>query len=146
MWTKLKVALAGVFLVAAAVACTPSATTVSANLTASADMNGGLPAKATIYYLRGTSAFNGADYASLASNAQATLGADLISTQDVLLSPGDTKTAGRSFEGDLPVAVGVIVGFRAIDTARWRASTSIGQGGANLLTVSIGAGSVSVTK
>lgn len=141
--------LAGLALAAATLAalgCTPASTSVSVTLTAAPDLNGGLPAKATIFYLASTSAFSAADYATLATNPQAALGADLLGTQSVLLSPGGTGTTGRSFEGEGPVAVGVIVGFKAIDRAQWRAVAPVAQGRANMLNVSVGAASVSISR
>nr|WP_323778636.1 type VI secretion system lipoprotein TssJ [Amylibacter sp.] len=127
-------------------ACTPTATSVAMNVTASSDVNGGLPAKATIFYLNSTSSFNGADYGSLAANPSAVLGADLVRTQSVLLSPGQSKQISASFDGEGPSFVGVIVGFKAISTAKWRASTSIAGGKANALTVSLGSSSVNISK
>lgn len=135
MMSRLKLALGAVLASVALIACTPSPTAVAANVTGSADMNGGLPAKATIFYLASTAKFNASDYAALAVNPQATLGADLLGTQDVLLSPGQTKQAGRSFEGEGPSAVGVVVGFRALSTAQWRTTTSIGSGRVNALSL-----------
>lgn len=146
MFTHLKLALGAVLTAVALLGCTPSPTAISANVTGTADMNGGLPAKATIFYLTSTSKFNASDYGSLAANAQAALGADLLGTQDVLLSPGQTKVAGRSFDGEGPSAVGIIVGFKALSTAQWRATTAISSGKLNTLTVSIGSGSVKISK
>ena len=137
------------FAAAAAVVlsgCAPTATSVATNVTGGANMNGGLPSKATIFYLTSTSAFNSADYGSLATNPAAALGADLLGSQSVLLRPGETKMTARSFDGEGPTAVGVIVGFKALGTSQWRTSTAIKQGGANTLTVSIGSGSVSISK
>lgn len=146
MFLRLKLMVAAVMAVFALVSCGPTSTSVASNVVASADLNGGLPAKATIFYLTGTSKFNVADYASLSTNPQAALGADLLGTQSVLLSPGDTKTAARSFDGEGPAAVGVIVGFKAITSSQWRTSTPISGGKANALTVSVGAGSVKISK
>ena len=148
MWTGLKVMVGAVATAAALMACTPAptGTSVAMNVNASAGLNGGLPAKATVFYLTSTSAFNSSDYGSLASNPEAALGATLLKTQTVLLSPGQSKQLSASFDGDGPAAVGVMVGFKAISTAQWRTTTAISSGTVNGLTVSIGAGSVKITK
>lgn len=140
------ISLGAATAVAVLAGCAPTATSVVANVTAGADLNGGLPAKATIYYLSSLAKFNASDYASLANAPEATLGADLLGMQSVLLSPGDSKQAARSFDGEGPAAVGVVVGFRALSTSQWRASTGVTGGKANALTISIGSGSVSISK
>ncbi len=126
--------------------CAPSATSVSLNIAASGGSNGGLPVKATVFYLTSTGKFNSSDYNTLASNPQAALGADLLRSNSVLLSPGQSKSLSTSFDGDGPAAVGVIVGFKAISSAKWRTSANIKSGGANQLTVSIGTNNVSISK
>ncbi|MEM7439070.1 MAG: type VI secretion system lipoprotein TssJ [Pseudomonadota bacterium] len=146
MLLKLKLFLTATLTMFALAACAPTATSVSSNVVAASNLNGGLPAKATIFYLASTSSFNSATYAALSGDAQAALGADLLGKQDVLLSPGDTKTVSRSFDGEGPAAVGVIVGFKALTSSQWRASTSVSGGKANALTVSIGSGSVKISK
>lgn len=146
MFTKALPIAAGIAAAVALNACAPSPTSVAANVSASSDLNGGLPAKATVFYLNSTATFNATDYNTLSTNAQAALGADLVGKQDVLLSPGDLKAIGRSFEGEGPSAVGVIVGFRALDTSQWRATTSLASGKVNTLTIAIGSGSVQISK
>lgn len=146
MLTRTMPAIAGIAAAAVLAACTPADTTVASNVAASADLNGGLPAKATVFYLNSTATFLASDYASLAGDAQATLGADLVAKDEVLLSPGQTKPLARSFPGEGPTAVGVIVGFKSIDTAQWRATTGIAGGKVNTLTIAIGSGSVKISK
>ncbi|MBR9864439.1 MAG: type VI secretion system lipoprotein TssJ [Rhodobacteraceae bacterium] len=146
MLAKFKLASLSLVVAGVMAACTPSPTEVAMNITASAGVNGGLPVKATIYYLNSTSKFNGADYASLAGSPEAVLGADLLRSQSVLLSPGQTKNVSAAFEGEGPVALGVVVGFKAISTAKWRTTTALAGGKVNALTISLGANSVNISK
>lgn len=147
MTRRIFAGVTGAAALVALAACTPQATSVAVNVTGSADLNGGgVPARATVYYLRSTAKFNSLDYAALAGDPQAALGADLISTSSVVVSPGQARQLSASFDGDVPVAVGVVAGFRAIDTAKWRATTSISGGKANALTVAMGSGAVSISR
>ncbi|GGA10596.1 type VI secretion system lipoprotein TssJ [Neptunicoccus cionae] len=146
MLAKLKLTGLSVIVAGVMAACTPSPTEVAMNVTASAGVNGGLPVKATIYYLNSTAKFNGADYASLTASPSAVLGADLVRKESVLLSPGQTKNVSAAFEGEGPAAIGVAVGFKAISTAKWRTTTSLVGGKVNTLTISLGANSVNISK
>ena len=76
MLKTLKLALAGLFAAVALIACTPSDTSVAVNVAAGPDLNGGKPAKLTVFYLNSLAAFNSADYASLANDPQTALGAE----------------------------------------------------------------------
>ena len=144
MIMKLKFTALAMFALIFISACVPKPTTVSTNLTAGPGANGGLPVKATVFYLTSTAKFNSADYFTLVANPEAVLGADLLKTSSVLLSPGQSKPLNASFEGTGPSAVGVVVGFKAIASAKWNATTSIKSGAENLLTVSARAGSLRI--
>ena len=145
MIAKLRLtALAGLAAVLV-LACVPAVTSVSTNATASADANGGLPVKVTLYYLTSTAKFNSVDFFTLDSNPQAALGADLVKTSSVILSPGDTKPLSTTIDGEGPFSVGITAGFKNLASSQWRTSTGL-KSGANMLTVQVGKGSVSVSK
>jgi type VI secretion system protein VasD len=146
MITKLKLTVLAIISLVFVNACASGPTTVSMNFIASADTNGGLPVKVTVFYLSSTSKFNSADYFTLASNPQAALGAELLKVGSVLLSPGQSKSLNATFDAGGPVAVGVIVGFKAIDSAKWNATASVKSGSENLLTVGVTSASVSISK
>jgi type VI secretion system protein VasD len=90
----------------------------AANL--NADIKGnGAPVMLRIYELREQSNFTTADFFALFNNEKATLGADLVRKQELLLQPGESKTL--SLNPDEAVqAVGFFAAFRALDTAQWR--------------------------
>jgi type VI secretion system protein VasD len=146
MFLKLNLTAITILTLIIVSACVPKPTTVSLNVTANAASNGGLPVKATIYYLTSTEKFKAADYFALESGANAVLGADVLESSSVLLSPGQTKQVSANFEAGGPTALGVIVGFKAIDSAQWQSTTSLKSGAENSLTIGIGAASVSISK
>lgn len=77
------------------------------------------PVRVRVFELRNAASFNRADYFSLVERAQATLGADLIDQDEVLLQPGQQLNIQRSLN---PATrhVGLVVGYREIDQAQWR--------------------------
>ncbi|MBN9408789.1 MAG: type VI secretion system lipoprotein TssJ [Burkholderiales bacterium] len=94
---------------------------VSAALRVNLDTQGRpAPVQVRIYELRTAAAFEAADYFSLAGNDKAVLQADLLSRQDYLLRPGETRRLQRRAHADA-TAIGVLAGYREIDTRQWRA-------------------------
>jgi type VI secretion system protein VasD len=77
------------------------------------------PVRVRIYELKNTAGFTRADYFALAERAQATLGADLIDQDEVLLQPGEQLTVRRSL-APATRHVGLVVNYREIDQAQWR--------------------------
>lgn len=78
------------------------------------------PTVLRIYELRSDTVFRQADFFALFDNDAQTLGADLISKREFELLPGQSQ----SYERDAPIEtdfLGVIAGFRDINTAQWRA-------------------------
>jgi len=73
-----------------------------------------------VFQLGAVDKFQAADFFALSDSAEATLGADLLGVESILLSPGDSKP----YEGKFDPAtrfIGVIAGFRDIHRAEWRA-------------------------
>ena len=68
---------------------------------------------------RKIASFARADYFALAERAQATLGADLIDQDEVLVQPGQQLSLDRSLNSATR-QIGLVVGYREIDQARWR--------------------------
>lgn len=78
------------------------------------------PVMLRIYELRETSGFESADFFALFDREQATLAADLVRKQELLLKPGESKTLTIKPDDDVR-AVGFFAAFRQLDTAQWRA-------------------------
>lgn len=102
----------------------PPPTIVKLEITSAALVNPDVDGKAApvmlrIYELRETSSFNSADFFALFNNEQATLSADLVRKQELLIKPGDTKELTLEPDDDVR-AMGFFAAFRQLDTAQWR--------------------------
>lgn len=77
------------------------------------------PIQVTVYELASTNAFENRDFFALQENAQAALGAELAGSEQVVLSPGQTREVAR--DGDLRARViGVVAAYRDLEQSRWR--------------------------
>lgn len=110
--------------VAPAADSAPDSAAVTLYFSAAEGLNpgpGGTPApvRVRLYELKNSAAFVRADYFALAERAQATLGADLIDQDEVLLQPGGQLRLERPLD---PATrhIGLVVGYREIDQAQWR--------------------------
>lgn len=77
------------------------------------------PVRVRLYELTKSATFARADYFALAERAPATLGADLIDQDEVLLTPGQSVDINRTLN-PATKQLGLVVGYREIDQARWR--------------------------
>ena len=121
----------------------PSPTTVNISALGTANMNGGAPAKVKVYYLTSASKFRTGDFFALFNEGEATLGTDLVGTDDLQLAPGRTVNTTRSF-ATAPTAVGVVAAFRDINSARFSAVRSIAPNQENDLKILVSGNSVSI--
>ncbi|HEU0223004.1 MAG TPA: type VI secretion system lipoprotein TssJ [Paracoccaceae bacterium] len=144
-WLSRTAALLAALLIAACGAPPPPPpTTVALTINGAADMNNSQPAKIQVLYLASASKFQTSDYYALAQDAAATLGPDLVASDEYLVSPGASAQDQKSF--DRPVThVGVIVNFRDISRAGWRGLAPLKPNAANPVTASVAAASVAVT-
>lgn len=102
----------------------PAAPDVSLYFSAAAGLNPGAggeaaPVRVRLFELKNAAAFERADYFALAERAQATLGADLLDQDEVLLRPGQQLHLRRPLD-PATRQVGLVVGYREIDRAQWR--------------------------
>lgn len=102
----------------------PPATGITLYFSAAAGLNPGAsgtpaPVRVRIYELKNSAAFARADYFALAERAQATLAADLIDQDEVLLQPGEQLRLERPLD-PATRQVGLVVGYREVDQAQWR--------------------------
>ena len=95
----------------------------AANLNADSKGNGA-PVMLRVYELREQSNFKSADFFALFNNEKATLGADLVRKQEILLQPGESKTLSLAPD-DAVQTIGMFAAFRALDTAQWRAVADV---------------------
>lgn len=123
----------------------PSARTLTVNLTASSNVNPGpdgtsAPLPVQVYVLKSPGTFQALDYFDLKSGSA--IAADQVDSRGVSLRPGETKqiTMSTGMDG---AYIGVAAGYRAIDSATWRAMTAIGS--AEVFNVRAGRSSVAIS-
>ncbi|MEM9048522.1 MAG: type VI secretion system lipoprotein TssJ [Pseudomonadota bacterium] len=148
MVAKWLASLAAVTMLAALGSCAdapapPAPTTVALNVTTDPTTNGGLPARVQVYYLASVASFQGGDYFALADDAQTTLGADLVSLDEYLMIAGSAQTDAKSFDQQV-THIGVVVGFREIATAAWRATMPLSPNAPNPVAITVVGNTVTI--
>jgi type VI secretion system protein VasD len=112
----------------------------AANINPDAD-NRPSPVVLRAYQLAATDGFDKADFFQLYEKDAATLGADMADRQEIAVAPGASKTVTLEFKPNAKF-LGVIVAFRGIDRATWRADTPVPANKTTSLTATIDALSV----
>ncbi len=97
----------------------------------------GAPVALRVYQLASTSAFSGAEFFQIFNQDQATLGADLLKRDDLIVAPGTSKTLSL-MPLDPVKAIGVFAAYRDYTTATWRATTPVEPHKTTLVTVTAG--------
>ena len=77
------------------------------------------PVLVRIYALKSAAPFEAADFFSLFEKDTATLGAELVQREEFLLRPGEERALPLKFGPEVK-SIGVMVGFRDLERARWR--------------------------
>jgi type VI secretion system protein VasD len=78
------------------------------------------PVAVRIYQLAATAAFERSDVFALTEREQATLGADSLGSEELIVAPGETREVAHELKPGVQ-AIGIVVLFRDIDHAQWRA-------------------------
>ena len=94
------------------------------------------PVLVRIYALKSAAPFEVADFFSLFEKDTATLGAELVQREEFLLRPGEEKALPLKFGPEVK-SIGVMVGFRDLERARWRDVHAINIGKAAELKVKL---------
>lgn len=141
-------AVALVLLVPLAGCLRPDPTLVQSQILAATDINpseGGQasPVVVRLYVLRSSGVFLSADFFALYDRDQATLKEELLSREEFQMLPGGTQELRKEVPGDARF-VGVLVAFRDLDGAIWRAAYPLQPQKSNVFMVSIGQRTVSV--
>jgi type VI secretion system protein VasD len=121
----------------------PIVTPIAMTLVAGADVNPDVRARPSpltvrIYALKTSGAFDSADFFTLFEKDQATLGAEMIQREEMLLRPGDNKKLEMTLPAD-GKALGVIAAYRDLERARWREVRVVEPGKPLVLTINFGA-------
>ncbi|MGY4491409.1 type VI secretion system lipoprotein TssJ [Pseudomonas sp. TE3610] len=94
------------------------------------------PVRVRLYELKNAAVFARADYFALADHAQATLGADLLDQDEVLVQPGEYRQVVRQLN-PATRQLGLVVGYRALDQALWRDVITVSPGAGGELQISL---------
>jgi type VI secretion system protein VasD len=82
------------------------------------------PVVVSIYELRNSASFLAADFFSLFKDDRNVLGEERVSRQEYILQPGETRLVRR--RSDLSTRyIGVVVGYRDIESSVWRSVVPI---------------------
>lgn len=118
---------------------TPVALTLAAAPNVNPDRQGRASPVVTRYYvLKAPGAFEAADFFSLQDKDAATLGADLVQREEVILRPGERRSVQLTLGADVK-ALGFMGGYRDLTHARWLQSVPLTPGQPLALTVTYGA-------
>lgn len=126
----------------------PVVTPVSLKLAASSDMNPDARGRASpltvrVYVLKAPGPFEGADFFSLYDKDQATLGAEMVKREEVLLNPGESRTLEFTLEPDAK-NIAVLAAYRDLERARWRDLKPLEVGKPNKFDVNLAARQVRI--
>jgi type VI secretion system protein VasD len=110
------------------VACVPAAGAATVTATGTAGMNPGpdgsdRPLTLQVIQMRGTGAFDGADFFALQNPAGA-LGGDFIRADQIVLSPGGSATKAIALDPGV-AALGFVAGFRDPGGKAFRAKSAV---------------------
>lgn len=138
-----------VVLATAGCSSAPKPATVSGNIEAAAGLNPSVtqrpsPLLLRIYELKSAAAFNQADFMSLYQADQATLGAELITREEVMLQPGEARPFAKKLSVETRF-IGVVAAYRNLEQATWRSITAVQPGRSQQITIRAEPLSVSAT-
>jgi type VI secretion system protein VasD len=92
------------------------------------------PVVMRLYELKSPAQFMTADFMALFDQDRSTLAADLVTREEFVLQPGEIKTIDKLLDKET-VALGVMVAFRNLEKAQWRAMAPLAAGKDNTVAV-----------
>lgn len=95
------------------------------------------PAVMRLYALKSLGKFQSGDFYKLTNNYEALLGADLVSSEQLFLHPGQNKIIQQTLTPETKY-IAVTVAYRDLNQAVWRAAAPIQADKTNLLSITIG--------
>ncbi len=117
-------------------------TTLDAKVVASAEVNPDSrkrpsPVVVRVFELKAPTLFEQADFVSLFEKDQAVLGAEMVSREEFVLRPGETRPLAKPLSPDTKF-IGVMVAYRELERARWRAVVPVAPGKKNVIAIDLG--------
>lgn len=128
-------------LLNACAAAPPKPASLSLQISTTSDVNPdlqGRPSPVILYVLELASdaQFNRLDYRSLTQSSSASLGADLLGKNQMVLQPGESRVLPMELNAQTAF-IGLLAGYRDNDNAIWRASVAVTQDVTKAVVVSL---------
>jgi type VI secretion system protein VasD len=158
-WRNARSVVAGALAAAALSACSsskpppppppPPPTRVSLEISITADANAtpdgqGAPVSIRVYQLAAKSAFEGAEFYELYHTDAATLGPDLIKKDEMLLSPGTSKSMPL-MPADSVHTIAVFAAYADFQNVAWRADSDVPPHQTTIMTVTADRSGIKLT-
>jgi type VI secretion system protein VasD len=126
----------------------PVVSALNVSIEASADVNPDArrrasPVTVRLYAMKSAAPFESADFFSLFEKDIATLGAELVQREEMLLKPGEQKPLAFKFGPDVK-AIAVMAAFRDLERSRWRAVHTVDVGQSTDLAIKFSGTQISI--
>lgn len=120
----------------------PEPAKLDIQISTAADVNPdmqGRPSPIIVHVMELSSAeqFTTLDYVSLTSPSGSALGTTLLSKNQMVMQPGESKQLPMELD-PLTTAIGLVAGYRDIDNATWRTSVAVIQGSTKGISITLG--------
>lgn len=102
------------------------------------------PVLLRIYELKSATVFNSADFMALFQGDQATLAADLVSREEMMLQPGEQRPYNKTLAPETRF-IAVMAAYRNLERATWRQAVAVLPGREQVLQIRADTLAVSVT-
>jgi type VI secretion system protein VasD len=132
-----------------ACASAPKKAELGITIEAAADVNPDLQGRPSpvilhLMELKSIEQFNGLDYMGITNASGAPLGSDLVSRNQIILSPGAAQSMPMVLD-PATAYLGIVAGYRDIDNATWRVAVAINQNEHRSVTVRLSQSQLSAT-
>ena len=94
------------------------------------------PVVVKVFELKAPTLFEQADFVSLFEKDQAVLAAELVSRDEFVLRPGETRPLHKALAPETRF-IGVMAAFRELERARWRAVVHVAAGKKNVIEIKL---------
>lgn len=94
------------------------------------------PVVVRVFELKASAQFESADFVSLFEREQQVLGPDLVAREEFVLRPGEKRPLEKKLSPETKF-IGVMVAFRELERARWRAVIPVAVNRTNVVSVSL---------
>lgn len=142
--------LLSVVLVMVLAACggAPKKESLEVRISAAAELNPDVDARPSpiilhILELKAIDEFNRADYFALTQNDASALGGDVLNKTEIIMTPGVAQTVTLVLDNAVGY-LGLVAGYRDIDSSRWRVSQEVRPGKTDWIAVTLDKNQISI--